>query len=171
MITNQPDSTPPSRRRTKKPRPSPTTVEFFKSEVAAGRMAKNLGPMQVGIGNIANAVMCGLIDSPFEDTVMYSEVLQDCTFELIDAGKMTLLPVAPSPSERCNDRVFGNRRSTRTSWCCVRRKSPTIRSWCAVSASSASTPRWSSTSTVTSTHPRGRHQDDEWYRWFGRLRA
>ena len=72
-------------------------------------MAKNLGPMQVGIGNIANAVMCGLIDSPFEDLVMYSEVLQDCTFELIDAGKMTFASgCSITLSERCNDRVFGN---------------------------------------------------------------
>src|SRR3546814_301080 len=90
VITNQPDSystvTPPDE---ETQAIANHLVEFFKSEVEAGRMAKNLGPMQVGIGNIANAVMCGLIDSPFEDLVMYSEVLQDCTFELIDAGKMT----------------------------------------------------------------------------------
>jgi len=41
--------------------------------------------------------------------VMYSEVLQDCTFELIDAGKMTFASgCSITLSERCNDRVFGN---------------------------------------------------------------
>jgi len=34
-------------------------------------MTNKLGPLQAGIGNIANAVMCGLIDSPFEDLTMY----------------------------------------------------------------------------------------------------
>jgi succinyl-CoA:acetate CoA-transferase len=110
VITNQPDSystvTPPDE---ETQAIANHLVEFFKSEVEAGRMAKNLGPMQVGIGNIANAVMCGLIDSPFEDLVMYSEVLQDCTFELIDAGKMTFASgCSITLSERCNDRVFGN---------------------------------------------------------------
>lgn len=63
-------------------------IDFLKQEVAAGRMTNKLGPLQAGIGNIANAVMCGLIDSPFEDLTMYSEVLQDSTFDLIDAGKL-----------------------------------------------------------------------------------
>ncbi|MFM2333467.1 MAG: hypothetical protein RIQ74_2314, partial [Pseudomonadota bacterium] len=54
-------------------------IAFFEQEVAAGRLAKNLGPLQAGIGSIANAVLTGLKDSNFEDLVMYSEVLQDCT--------------------------------------------------------------------------------------------
>lgn len=84
-------------------------IHFFKNEVDAGRMSNSLGPLQAGIGNIANAVMCGLIDSPFEDLVMYSEVLQDSTFELIDAGKMTFASgCSVTLSERCNDRVFSN---------------------------------------------------------------
>ena len=84
-------------------------IAFFKREVDAGRLPKNLGPLQAGIGSIANAVMCGLIESPFEDLVMYSEVLQDSTFELIDAGKMKFASgCSITLSERCNDRVFGN---------------------------------------------------------------
>lgn len=63
-------------------------IAFFEKEVAEERLPKNLGPLQAGIGSIANAVLTGLKDSNFEDLVMYSEVLQDCTFELIDAGKM-----------------------------------------------------------------------------------
>ncbi|SFB06837.1 succinate CoA transferase [Azotobacter beijerinckii] len=63
-------------------------IGFFASEVEAGRLPRNLGPLQVGVGSIANAVMAGLIDAPFENLCMYSEVLQDSTFELFDAGKL-----------------------------------------------------------------------------------
>ncbi|MFT4148710.1 MAG: succinate CoA transferase [Paracoccaceae bacterium] len=64
-------------------------IDFFGAEVAAGRMDNRLAPLQAGIGTIANAVLHGLIDSPFHDLKMYSEVLQDSTFDLMDAGKMT----------------------------------------------------------------------------------
>lgn len=63
-------------------------TQFFEAEVAAGRMGNSLQPLQAGIGTIANAVLHGLIDSPFTDLTMYSEVLQDSTFDLMDAGKM-----------------------------------------------------------------------------------
>ncbi|MBC3811419.1 acetyl-CoA hydrolase/transferase family protein [Undibacterium aquatile] len=63
-------------------------VEFFKQEVKDGRLTNSLMPMQAGIGTIANAVMTGFIDSPFEHLQMYSEVLQDSTFDLFDAGKL-----------------------------------------------------------------------------------
>lgn len=84
-------------------------IAFFEKEVEAGRLPKNLGPLQAGIGSIANAVMCGLLESPFEDLEMYSEVLQDSTFELIDAGKMRFASgCSITLSARCNERVFGN---------------------------------------------------------------
>lgn len=63
-------------------------TEFLKSEVAAGRLDNTLAPLQAGIGTIANAVMHGFIDSPFHGLKMYSEVLQDSTFDLMDASKM-----------------------------------------------------------------------------------
>lgn len=63
-------------------------VDFFKEEVAAGRLTDHLLPIQAGIGTIANAVMTGFIDSPFSHLQMYSEVLQDSTFDLFDAGKL-----------------------------------------------------------------------------------
>ncbi|TBW39343.1 acetyl-CoA hydrolase/transferase family protein [Azotobacter chroococcum] len=63
-------------------------IGFFANEVEAGRLPRNLGPLQVGVGSIANAVMAGLVDAPFENLSMYSEVLQDSTFELFDAGKL-----------------------------------------------------------------------------------
>jgi succinyl-CoA:acetate CoA-transferase len=84
-------------------------IDFFKQEVAAGRMENNLGPLQAGIGSIANAVMCGLIDSPFHDLTMYSEVLQDSTFDLIDAGKLSFASGSSiTLSSRRNADVFGN---------------------------------------------------------------
>lgn len=62
---------------------------FLESEVRKGRLTTSLQPLQAGIGTIANAVMTGFIDSPFHDLTMYSEVLQDSTFDLFDAGKLT----------------------------------------------------------------------------------
>jgi succinyl-CoA:acetate CoA-transferase len=63
-------------------------VGFFEQEVALGRLTERLLPIQAGIGTIANAVMEGFIDSPFRHLTMYSEVLQDSTFDLFDAGKL-----------------------------------------------------------------------------------
>ncbi len=63
-------------------------VDFLKHEVQLGRLTNHLLPMQAGIGTIANAVMLGFVDSPFQHLTMYSEVLQDSTFDLFDAGKL-----------------------------------------------------------------------------------
>lgn len=110
VITNQPDSTS-----TVLPPDADTQaiadhlIGFFKEEVAAGRMTNKLGPLQAGIGSIANSVMGGLIDSPFEDLTMYSEVLQDSTFDLIDAGKLSFASGSSiTLSGRRNADVFGN---------------------------------------------------------------
>jgi succinyl-CoA:acetate CoA-transferase len=89
VITNQPDSTSPVL-----PPDAETAaiaghlVGFFESEIAAGRLTRSLLPLQAGIGTIANAVLAGFVDSPFEKLTMYSEVLQDSTFDLFDAGKL-----------------------------------------------------------------------------------
>ena len=84
-------------------------IDFLKGEVAAGRMSNGLGPLQAGIGSIANAVMCGLIESPFEGLTMYSEVLQDSTFDLFDAGKLSFASGSSiTLSARRNAEVFGN---------------------------------------------------------------
>lgn len=63
-------------------------IDFFDREVAAGRLPSNLGPLQSGVGSICNAVFAGLENSNFDNLVMYSEILQDCAFKLIDSGKM-----------------------------------------------------------------------------------
>ena len=62
--------------------------EFLYNETRKGRLTEQLQPLQAGIGTIANAVLHGLIDTPFHNLTMYSEVLQDSTFDLFDAGKL-----------------------------------------------------------------------------------
>ncbi|SIT46126.1 Succinyl-CoA:coenzyme A transferase [Paraburkholderia ribeironis] len=64
-------------------------IEFFQHEVSRGRMPGHLPPLQAGIGTIANAVLAGFVDAPFDAFEIYSEVLQDSTFDLMDAGKVT----------------------------------------------------------------------------------
>ncbi len=63
-------------------------LDFLEKEVAVGRMSEPLPPIQSGIGCVANAVLDGLLHSRFRDLEMYSEVLQDAVFDLIDAGKV-----------------------------------------------------------------------------------
>lgn len=63
-------------------------IAFLRHEVAEGRLPENLMPIQAGVGSIANAVLHGFLQSEFTDLTMYSEVLQDAVFDLIDAGKI-----------------------------------------------------------------------------------
>jgi succinyl-CoA:acetate CoA-transferase len=65
-------------------------VAFLVAEVEAGRMGPELLPLQAGIGTIANAVLHGLLDSPFRNLTMYSEVLQDSALELLDSGQLAM---------------------------------------------------------------------------------
>ena len=84
-------------------------VNFFEKEVEAGRLTKELMPLQCGIGKVANAVLGGLEHSDFENLVMYSEVLQDSTFDLIDSGKMNFASASSmTVSQECYDRVMNN---------------------------------------------------------------
>lgn len=84
-------------------------IDLLKSEVEKGRLPNNLAPLQAGIGSIANAVLHGLIDSPFENLTMYSEVLQDSTFELFDAGKLRFASGSSiTLSQDLGEKVFPN---------------------------------------------------------------
>ena len=89
VISDQPDSTSsvlPSDAETQAI--AGHLIKLFGDEIAAGRLGPSLLPLQAGIGTIANAVLAGFVDSPFEHLTMYSEVLQDSTFDLFDAGKL-----------------------------------------------------------------------------------
>jgi succinyl-CoA:acetate CoA-transferase len=64
-------------------------IEFLQQEVKKGRMPADLLPLQSGVGNIANAVMAGLQEGPFNNLTAYTEVLQDGMLDLLKSGKMT----------------------------------------------------------------------------------
>lgn len=61
-------------------------VNFLKSEVAAGRLPENLGPIQSGVGSVGNAVLQSLTTSGFRGLTMYTEVMQDAALKLIEQG-------------------------------------------------------------------------------------
>eukprot|EP00033_Pygsuia_biforma_P000498 GCRY01000587.1.p1 GENE.GCRY01000587.1~~GCRY01000587.1.p1 ORF type:complete len:538 (+),score=116.77 GCRY01000587.1:98-1711(+) len=63
-------------------------IDFLENEVKQGRLPENLLPLQSGVGNIANAVMGGMADGPFNDLTVWTEVLQDTVLSLFDSGKL-----------------------------------------------------------------------------------
>jgi acetyl-CoA hydrolase len=63
-------------------------LDFFHHEVKAGRLPKNLLPLQSGVGSIANAVVGGLCKGDFYNLTVYTEVLQDTMLDLFDSGKL-----------------------------------------------------------------------------------
>ncbi|GAA5907766.1 hypothetical protein JCM5296_004529 [Sporobolomyces johnsonii] len=78
-------------------------IAFFEDEVAAGRMPKTLLPLQSGIGNVANSIIGGLAESPFERLQVWTEVLQDTFLGLFDSGK---LEFATATSIRFSPEMF-----------------------------------------------------------------
>lgn len=84
-------------------------LNFFENEVRLGHLTDRLLPIQAGIGKVANAVLTGFKDSNFYDLSMFSEVLQDSTFDLIDAGKLSFASASSvTVSAECYERVFSN---------------------------------------------------------------
>ncbi|ONH64742.1 Acetyl-CoA hydrolase [Cyberlindnera fabianii] len=80
-------------------------INFFRDEVAAGRMPENLHPLQSGIGNIANAVIEGLADANFKHLNVWTEVLQDSFLDLFENGSLdyataTSIRLTPEGFER-----------------------------------------------------------------------
>jgi succinyl-CoA:acetate CoA-transferase len=63
-------------------------LEFLAWEVKKGRIPENLLPLQSGVGNIANAVLYGLEEGPFEGLTAYTEVIQDGLINLMKSGKL-----------------------------------------------------------------------------------
>ena len=62
-------------------------LEFLSGEVKAGRVPKYLMPLQSGVGNIANAVLVGLNEGPFENMTSYTEVIQDGMLDMLRLGQ------------------------------------------------------------------------------------
>lgn len=61
-------------------------VAFLKAEIAAGRLPEDPGPIQSGVGSIGNAVLASLAKSGFRGLSMYTEVMQDAAFPLLEEG-------------------------------------------------------------------------------------
>ena len=76
-------------------------IDFLGHEVKMGRLPASLLPLQSGVGNVANAVMAGLEESPFTGMTAYTEVLQDGMLHLLKSGKLayasaTALSLSPA---------------------------------------------------------------------------
>ncbi|MGG0718054.1 acetyl-CoA hydrolase/transferase family protein [Robertmurraya massiliosenegalensis] len=84
-------------------------ISFLRSEIEEGRLTPKLAPLQSGIGSIANAVLHGMLDSEFHDLEVYSEVLQDAVFDLIDVGKVNFASCCSiTLSEEKMEKVLGH---------------------------------------------------------------
>lgn len=84
-------------------------IDFFNNEIKHGRLPKNLLPLQSGVGSVANAVISGLAQGPFTNLSIYTEVIQDGMFDLIDAGKVEVCSgTALSPSPEGLKRFYDN---------------------------------------------------------------
>lgn len=84
-------------------------LHFFEQEIASGRLTRALRPIQAGIGKIADAVLGGLAEGDFQHLTMYSEVLQDSAFKLLENGKMDFASGSSMTlSEACYQRVFAD---------------------------------------------------------------
>lgn len=59
-------------------------VDFLNNEIKQGRLPEDPGPLQSGVGSVGNAVLAGLSSSGFHHLNMYTEVMQDAAFGLID---------------------------------------------------------------------------------------
>ncbi len=65
-------------------------ARFLLSEYRSGRIPKEFLPLQSGVGNVANAVLYDLGESPeIPPFMMYTEVIQDAVLELMKKGKCT----------------------------------------------------------------------------------
>jgi succinyl-CoA:acetate CoA-transferase len=81
-------------------------IEFLTHEVKKGRLPATLLPLQSGVGNVANAVLVGLKNAPFENMTSYTEVIQDGMVDLLDCGKLRMASAtAFSLSPDCAGRI------------------------------------------------------------------
>ena len=80
-------------------------MDFLKYENKKGRLPSHL-PYQSGVGNVANAVLGCMANFPgLEPISMYTEVIQDSIFQLIDADRLEIastssLTLSPSGQKR-----------------------------------------------------------------------
>jgi succinyl-CoA:acetate CoA-transferase len=85
-------------------------LEFFGHEVAKGRLPASLLPLQSGVGNVANAVLSGLVEGPFADMTAFTEVIQDGMLGLLESGRLrmasaTAFSLSPDAAASLNARM------------------------------------------------------------------
>jgi succinyl-CoA:acetate CoA-transferase len=99
-------------------------IDFLQHEVKMGRLPPELLPLQSGVGNIANAVLAGLNNGPFDHLNAYTEVLQDGMLDMLESGKLDgldhLAGAEPAAMERWPISTI-----TASASCCARRRSRT----------------------------------------------
>ena len=77
---------------------------FLLDEIASGRIPAEFLPLQSGVGNVCNAVLAGLAESPeFPRFKVYTEVLQDAMLDLIADG--TILGASACSLTLTNDKL------------------------------------------------------------------
>ncbi|WP_180126609.1 acetyl-CoA hydrolase/transferase family protein [Rhodoferax sp. BLA1] len=109
--TNQPDrNTPFAAPDENSQRIANHVIEFLGAEVKAGRLPPDLLPLQSGVGNIANAVLAGLNNGPFENLTAYTEVLQDGMLDMLRSGKLvsasaTAISFSPEAMKDFNENI------------------------------------------------------------------
>ncbi len=86
-------------------------LNFLLGELWAKRIPREFLPLQAGVGNVANAVMKVLGESPeIPPFKMYTEVFQDSLVDLMEAGKLTgasttSLTLTPESLQRIYDNM------------------------------------------------------------------
>lgn len=85
-------------------------IEFFRHEIAKGRLSPQLLPLQSGVGNIANAVLAGLREGGFSGLTAYTEVIQDGMLDLLandvlSVASATSFSLSPAGIERFLDNI------------------------------------------------------------------
>jgi len=86
-------------------------IEFLEHETRRGRIPAGLLPIQSGVGNVANAVLAQLEQSPFENLAAYTEVIQDGMLSLLRSGRMTVASATAfslSPTEAAHLNEFAH---------------------------------------------------------------
>ncbi|EFA75097.1 acetyl-coA hydrolase [Heterostelium album PN500] len=90
-------------------------VEFLKREISKGFLPKNLLPLQSGIGNIANAVIGGIHNGPFDNINVWTEVIQDTFLDFFESGKLNFASTTSIRfSQSGFNRLFNNWKSYST---------------------------------------------------------
>jgi acyl-CoA hydrolase len=85
-------------------------AEFLASERKRGTIPSGFLPIQSGVGDIANAVLGAMGEHPgIPPFQMYSEVLQDAVFKLLQSGKLTFASTTASHRQPGDERRVHSR--------------------------------------------------------------